>query len=439
MTALLDTYAQFPFEVVEAHGARLKARDGRTLWDLYGGHAVCLLGHSHPAVARAVGAQASKLAFYSNVVPLEIRTRAAERLCRFAEAGLERVFFCNSGAEANENALKLALKQTGRTKIAALSGGWHGRTLLALSATDDAKLTPGLEGVLCRCVRLRPNEEQELAGVDETVAAVIVEPILSIAGIVELTHGYLAALRRRCDEVGAMLIFDEVQTGMGRTGRPFVAGWGGEAGRLEADTTRPEKGRGFDGPRAKQELHPIEAQWESFPTAAAGEGTRCARGERKGATALSMQEVLPDMVTSAKGIANGVPMGAVLMNERVAERVRLNDLGSTFGGGPLACAAMLAVIETIEREALLGHAAAVERRMRETLCVGPVESVVGRGCLIGLRVSGAAKVVQKQLMECGFVTGTSADERVLRLMPPINLPLEAVDEMREALKKCTAE
>jgi len=368
--ALVDTYAQFPLDVVEGHGSRLRTRDGREYWDFYGGHAVALLGHSHPAVTRAVAEQAGRLTFYSNVVPLEIRTRAAERFCRFAGSGLPHVFFCNSGAEANENALKIALQQTGRTRIATLEGGWHGRTLLALSATTEEKLRKPFEWLLCGSVRIRPNEPDEVVAIDERVAAVIVEPIQSIAGIVELDAEFLAALRKRCDEVGAMLIYDEVQTGMGRLGRPFAAGDGG---------------------------------------------------------------VWPDMATSAKGIANGIPMGAVLMSTRVAEGLKSGDLGSTFGGGPVACAALLAVLDTIERENLLAHAEKLYAAMAAKLVVGPVEEVFGRGCLLGLKTVTPAKEVHSALMQRGFVTGTSANPHVLRLMPPINTPLAAVDELADAL------
>ncbi|MGE0482181.1 MAG: aspartate aminotransferase family protein [Phycisphaerae bacterium] len=376
--ALVDTYAQLPIDVVEAHGARLKLRDGRELWDFYGGHAVAVLGHSHPAVAAALADQAQRLAFYSNVLALDIRTRAAETLCRFASnlgpraapVGLEHVFFCNSGAEANENALKLAIQHTGRKRIAMLDGGWHGRTLLALSATTEEKLRAPLEPLLVPSVCLRPNAVEDLARLDESVAAIIVEPILSIAGVVELSGDYLRALRRRCDEVGCYLIYDEVQTGVGRLGRPYVAGDFG---------------------------------------------------------------VCPDLATSAKGLANGVPMGAVLMTSRVADQVKSGDLGSTFGGGPLACAALLAVIDTIERDRLCAHAETLGREMHARLRVGPVQQVLGRGCLIGLRVGGSAKVVHQQLLSAGFVTGTSADPCVLRLMPPISLPLEAVRELALAL------
>ena len=368
--ALVDTYPQLPVEFVSGAGSRLRARDGREFWDFYGGHAVAGIGHSHPAIARAIHEQALTLTFYSNVVPLEIRTRAAQRLCAFAPPGLEHVFFCNSGAEANENALKIALQQTGRRRVAGLRGGWHGRTLLCLSATDDPKLTTPMAGLLCDSVRIEPNSLDDLSRLDDTIAAIIVEPIQSIAGIVELRPEFLAALRERCDAIGAMLIYDEVQTGMGRLGRPLAAG---DAG------------------------------------------------------------VLPEMATLAKGIANGIPMAAVLMNDGVAGRVKQNDLGSTFGGGPVACAAMLAVLDIIEGERLVERAAELGRRMQTQLRVDPVRGVRGRGCLIGLELDRPAKEVQQHLLASGFVTGTSADPRVMRLMPPLNMPFEAVDELAREL------
>ena len=368
--ALIDAYPQLPFTLVSGKGSRVRDTCGREYWDLYGGHAVALLGHSHSGVSDAIRRQAERLLFYSNAAPLDVRTRAAERLSALAPDGLSRVFFCNSGAEANENALKLAIKLTGRPRIAALRGGFHGRTLLSLSATWNERLRQPFAGLLCPCVHVEPNAVESLGEIDERVAAVIVEPVQSMAGVVSLDAAYLRALRRRCDEVGALLIYDEVQTGMGRLGRPFAAGEHG---------------------------------------------------------------VLPDMVTLAKGIANGVPMGAVLTNSSIAEQIQLGDLGTTFGGGPLACAALLAVLETIERERLVEHAAALGKHAHQVLACGPVLEVRGRGCLLGLRVTGSVKVLQEGLLELGFITGTSADAQVLRILPPLNTPLEALDELAEAL------
>jgi acetylornithine/N-succinyldiaminopimelate aminotransferase len=370
MPALIDTYAQFPLDIVSGCGSRLRDRAGREYWDFYGGHAVALLGHSHPAVVRAVAAQAAELTFYSNILALDVRTRAAERLAAMAPPGLSRVFFCNSGAEANENAMKMAMRHTGRTRIGSLVGGWHGRSLLCLAATDDPKITRPFAPLLCDAVRLRPNEIADAERIDETIAAVIVEPIQSIAGVVELGSEFLRALRRRCDRTGVLLIYDEIQTGMGRLGRPLAAGDFG---------------------------------------------------------------VTPDLATLAKGIAGGIPMAAVLTTEAIASRIKIGDLGTTFGGGPVACAAHLAVLDVIEREDLLAHAAELGEMMRRQLGVGPVEAVLGRGCLVGLRVRGDAKAVGRRLLERGFLVGASANPQVLRLMPPINMPFDAVSELAAAI------
>jgi acetylornithine/succinyldiaminopimelate/putrescine aminotransferase len=372
MPALIDTYAQFPLDIVSGSGSRLRDRAGREYWDFYGGHAVALLGHSHPAVVRAICAQAAELTFYSNVLPLDVRTRAAQRLAAFAPPGLRHVFFCNSGAEANENALKLALRHTSRTRIASLVGGWHGRSLLCLAATDDPKITTPFVPLLCDAIRLRPNHIDDVGKLDGTIAAVILEPIQSIAGIVDIGGEFLRALRARCDETGTLLIYDEIQTGMGRLGRPLAAGDFG---------------------------------------------------------------VTPDLATLAKGIANGLPMAAVLIGDSLAAKIKTGDMASTFGGGPVACAAHLAVLETIEREGLLAHAQKLGEAIHQQLGVGPVETILGRGCLIGLRVRGDAKALHRRLMDRGFVTGTSANPQVLRLMPPINTSLDAVAELAAVMKE----
>ena len=368
--ALVETYTALPIELVSGSGSRVVDTDGRSYWDFYGGHAVALLGHSHPAVSAAIAEQAATLTFYSTAVPLAIRTRAANRLAEFAPVPLTRVFFCNSGTEANEHALQIAIRRSGRRSIAALEDAFHGRTMLSVSATADPKLHKPLEGLLAPTIRLRPNVIADLEQLNDTVAAVIVEPILSMAGVVELSASYLRALRQKCDDIGAMLVFDEVQTGMGRLGRPFAAGR-------------------FD--------------------------------------------VMPNMVTIAKGMANGVPMGAVLMTQDVASGIALGALGSTFGGGPVACAALLAVLDAIEDEGAVEHAAELGRRMHKRLLAGPVTEVLGLGCLIGLRVRGLAKQVQSALLSHGFIVGTSGASDVVRLLPPLNMPFEAVEDLRAAL------
>ncbi|MEP0766117.1 MAG: aminotransferase class III-fold pyridoxal phosphate-dependent enzyme [Fimbriimonadia bacterium] len=370
MSALVDTYETLPFTVIHGDGMYVYDTDGREYLDLYGGHAVALLGHSPPSVAQAIAEQAKSLLFYSNVAPLDVRDRAARMLTGFAGAPYDKVFFCNSGAEANENALRLAVEKLGRSKIAALRGAFHGRTLLAAAATDQAKRAESLNPWSGPVLRLVPNCTEEIRQIDTDTAAVIVEPILSMAGVITLDHTYLEALVVRCREVGAWLIFDEVQTGMGRTGVPFVAG---------------------------------------------------SRG------------VFPQMVTLAKGIAAGVPMGALLMTGEVAEQVKMGDMGSTFGGGPLACAAMCATVETLEAQDLATNAARIESWVKRHCHVKGVEAVLGRGALLGLRLSLPAKEVHDALMERGIITGKSRDPHVLRLLPPLITREQHVIALAKAL------
>lgn len=356
MSALVDTYETLPFTVSRGDGMYVFDLDGRQYLDLYGGHAVAVLGHSPLAVVQAVAAQARSLLFYSNVAPLEVRESAAHQLTEFAGAPYEKVFFCNSGAEANENALRLAIEKLGRPKVAALRGAFHGRTLLAAAVTDQSKRPDALAPYNGPVLRLTPNCIEEVEQIDTDTAAVIVEPILSMAGVITLEPAYLQALAARCKEVGAWLVFDEVQTGMGRTGVPFVAGSSG---------------------------------------------------------------VCPQMVTLAKGIAAGVPMGAVLMTEEVSDQVKMGDMGSTFGGGPVACAALCATVETLLTQDLMANAARIDGWVRSYCEVPGVQSVLGRGALLGLRLAMPAKQAYEALLEHGIITGKSRDPHVLRLLPPL--------------------
>ena len=359
--ALLPTYAPYPFPLVRGEGDRVFDNHGQAWWDFYGGHCVCATGHSHPTVVKAVAAQAASLLFYSAAAALPVRDEAAAQITAFA--GMDSVFFCNSGAEANENALKVALLLSGRKKLAAFEGGWHGRTLLALSVTDDPKITEPFADQLVPTLRLPFGDLAALATADfSDIAGVIVEPIQSMAGIKTASREWFRALRAKCDASGTLLIFDEIQTGMGRLGTPFAAQFYG---------------------------------------------------------------VRPDIITSAKGLASGVPMGALLMTASVASRLKGGDLGSTFGGGPLACAALLATVEVIESESLMANATAAAARLREELMGPVVTEVLGEGLLLGLRSVHAA-ALKKHLLAQNILVGGSGDPTVLRLMPPLNVSGEAL-------------
>ena len=373
--ALQPTYAPYPFPILRGEGDRVFDDQGNTYFDFYGGHCVCSTGHSHPKVVAAIAAQAKDLIFYSTAANLPIRARAAEGLMEFVNSqqptGLVSVFFCNSGAEANENALKIAAKLTGRTRFAAMQGGWHGRTTLALSVTDDPKIQVGLESFLAPCDRLPLNDLAALDSYDfSQVAAVILEPVQSMSGIRPATPAFLQKLRERTRAAGCMLIYDEVQTGVGRLGHPYVAG-----------------------------LHGVQ----------------------------------PDLVTSAKGIASGVPMGALLISGPVAVALKPGDLGTTFGGGPLACAALLATLQVILEEGLMPKTRILEDMIRQGLKGTCVSEVVGTGLLLGLKVPGGAAKLKAHLQQQRILVGGSGDPEVLRLMPPLNLSLVAVSALLDAV------
>ena len=366
--ALLPTYAPYPFPLVRGEGDQVFDNHGQVWWDFYGGHCVCATGHSHPTVVKAVAAQAASLLFYSAAAALPVRDQAATQITAFA--GMDSVFFCNSGAEANENALKVALLLTGRKKLAAFEGGWHGRTLLAMSVTDDPKMTGPFTDHLVPTLRLPFGDQAVLAAADFLeIAGVILEPIQSMAGIKTAAPEWFQALRAKCDASGALLIFDEIQTGMGRLGTPFAAQFYG---------------------------------------------------------------VRPDLITSAKGLASGVPMGALLMTAGVASKLKSGDLGSTFGGGPLACAALLATVEVIVQEGLMAKASAAAARLREELAGSVVTEVLGEGLLLGLRSPHAA-ALKKHLMQRNILAGGSGDATVLRLMPPLNVSGEALQALVAAI------
>jgi len=374
---LAQVFAQYPMEIAHGEGVWLYARDGRKILDFYGGHAVAGLGYGHSRWLAALERQARQMSFQTNALPIAVRERAAARLVKFTGLGLDTVFFINSGAEANENALKLAFKITGRTQAVALEQGWHGRTAACGAVTwgaiekwygfprtpFDVSFTPRDDpGALPRHI-------------DRNTAAVIVEPVQGVGGAFDVGKPMLEALRRRCDEVGALLIFDEVQCGMGRTGAPFGANYYG---------------------------------------------------------------VTPDMITSAKALGNGFPVSALMLSRRVAREIKYDDMGTTFGGGPLACAAVEAVIDAIESESLLANVRQVSTYIRAHCVIGPVTGVQGAGFLLGLKTSRPAKEVQSALLEKNILTGTSADPRVLRLLPAYILNEGHVDQLCDALSKIPA-
>lgn len=371
---LAPVFAQFPLEVVDAQGVYLHTPDGRKVLDLYGGHAVAALGYNHPRWVEALTTQARQLCFQSNAVPLDVRRRAAAKLANFCGLGLDTVFFVNSGAEANENALKLAFKATGGSEVVAVEGSFHGRTAAAGAITWGAeKKWYGFPAKPFEVKFIKPTEIDRLATViNDRTAAVIVEPVQGVAGAVDLPQEFLQALRTRCSENGSILIFDEVQCGVGRTGHPFAA---------------------------------------------------------------NMYGITPDIITTAKALGAGFPVSAVLMADHVAAYLKVDSLGTTFGAGPMACAVVEAVIDVIESENLLENVRERSAQIRDTCVVGPVTGTQGAGLLLGLRTSRPARDVQAELLELDILTGTSGDPNVVRILAPFTLGSEHVEQLAEALKR----
>jgi acetylornithine/succinyldiaminopimelate/putrescine aminotransferase len=367
----LPVYAQLDLHPIRGQGAWLHLADGRRVLDLYGGHAVAALGYGHPQLVAALHAQAQGLTFQSNLLPLQLRARACAALARFAPPGLDRVFLVNSGAEANENALKIACSATGRGRIVAVEGAFHGRTAAASAVTWGSEKWYGFPRKPFDVSFVSPRDPQGLAqAIGADTAALIVEPVQGVAGALDLPQTFLAEARRRTREAGALLIFDEVQCGMGRTGRPFAADYFG---------------------------------------------------------------VTPDLLTTAKGLGGGFPVGALITNHELSAGLKVGELGTTFGGGPMACAAIETVLAVIRDDGLLENVRTLSARIRTSCQVGPVTSIQGAGFLLGLVCSRPAKEIQAELLERDILAGTSADPRVLRLLPPLILEAEHVALLAAAL------
>lgn len=372
----LATYKKMPVAAERGDGVWIYTSDGDKYLDLYGGHAVAGTGHCHPHVVKALREQSEKLLFYSNLVYSETRARAAEKLVGVAPEKLTKAFFCNSGTEANENAMRMARMFTGRENIVTFTGGFHGRTADAISATFLGKYREiGKPNVPGHIAAEFGNIESVRATADESVAAIMLEPIQSMAGVRTAEPKFFRELRTLCDERGIILIYDEVQTGVGRTGDWFFAG------------------------------------------SPAGDG------------------VVPDIVTLAKALGSGVPVGACLVSDAVASKIKENDLGTTFGGGMLAMACVTATLEAIENDEMLANVKSIELHLRERLKeVEQVVAVHGRGFLLGLEFADKAAPIHKALLDRKIITGTSSDARVLRLLPPLCLKAEEVDLFVDALQ-----
>ncbi|MGM0509885.1 MAG: aspartate aminotransferase family protein [Thermoplasmatota archaeon] len=369
----LQTYKKFPMALVEGKGIKVWDSEGNEYVDLYGGHAVSILGHCHPELVKSINEQCKKLIFYSNAVYNDSRARAGKKMIEVAPRGLKKVFFCNSGSEANETALKIARKYTGKTDIISMKEGFHGRTMGSLSVTGIDKyrtqFQPSLDGT--KLAEFGDMDSiKKLA--DEKTAAVILEPIQSMAGMRTASTEFFRELKEYCEEQEILLIFDEVQTAFGRTGKMFAAQY---------------------------------------------------------------YELTPDIISCAKSIAGGFPMGATIVNERIADTISYGEHGSTFGGGPIACAAAETNIRIISN--LLETVEKTGDYLENKLdLLGGVKKVRGVGLLRGLKLETGAKDVQMKLLDNGFIVGTAVSESdVIRLMPPLVIGREHINVFYTSLEQ----
>ena len=381
---LMPTYGRFPVALVRGRGCRVWDADGREYLDFLAGVAVCALGHAHPEVTAAIREQAERLVHVSNYFHIEPQVRLARLLVDHSFA--DRVFFCNSGAEANEGAIKLARKYAkeridpGRFEIVAMAGSFHGRTLAALTATGQEKVKAGFDPLPPGFVHVPFDDAAALeAAVTEKTAAVLIEPIQGESGVRVPSEGFLAAARGICDRHGILLILDEIQTGIGRTGTLF---------------------------------------------------------------AYEQCGIVPDIMTLAKGLGNGVPIGALLATEKIAQVFGPGTHGSTFGGNPLACAAAEATLGVILRdgprgETLLENALRMGARLLGGLNAirarhPDVTDVRGRGLMIGLELGRDAKPVVDEALSRGLIANAAAGN-VVRLLPPLIVTEAEADEALEIL------
>lgn len=369
---LFDVYPLFDIEITKGRGCHVYDADGTEYLDLYGGHAVVSVGHCHPVVVKAIEKQASQLMFYSNSVINPLQQQLAEKLGKISGYDDYSLFLVNSGAEANENALKLASFHTGRKRVVAFRRAFHGRTSAAVEVTDNPKIVSPLNSN--NNVTFLPLNDidamcDELAKGD--VAAVIIEGIQGVGGIRIPEADFLRVLREECNRYGTVLILDEIQSGYGRSGRFFAHQYSG---------------------------------------------------------------IRPDIITCAKGIATGFPMGAVLISPMFKPSYGM--LGTTFGGNHLACATAIAVLNIIEEEHLVENAAKVGQYLIDRLKEMPeIKEVRGLGLMIGIEMPFEVKELRRHLINVEHVFTGAASTDIVRLLPPLTLTIAQADDFLERFRR----
>ena len=373
---LFDVYSLLDMEPVKAQGAYLWDKEGQEYLDFYGGHAVISIGHTHPHYVEKISEQLSKIGFYSNAVINSLQVELAEKLGALSGYDDYSLFLCNSGAEANENALKLASFTTGRERVLAMKAAFHGRTSLAVTVTDN----PAIQAPVNKSDKISFVELNDVEALREELhkgeyAAVIIEPIQGVGGIQVASDEFLMAAREACDAMGTMLICDEIQAGYGRSGKFFSHQWSG---------------------------------------------------------------VKADIITLAKGIANGFPVGAVMISPAIPAKKGM--LGTTFGGSHLACAAAIAVADVVKAENLVENARVMgEKIMQGIAGVSGVKDVRGRGLIIGIDLSVPQADFRKVLREKYHIMTGLTGKYTLRLLPPLMIGQKEVDRFIEAFRATAQE
>ncbi|MBY5950168.1 aminotransferase class III-fold pyridoxal phosphate-dependent enzyme [Algoriphagus sp. NF] len=374
---LFDVYPLIPITIQKAEGCKLWDDQGREYLDLYGGHAVISIGHTHPHFVKRIKDQLDSIAFYSNSVQIPIQKEYANKLGELSCLHNYQLFLCNSGAEANENAIKMASFATGKPGFIAFKGAFHGRTSGAVALTDNPKIiAPSNARSDFHILPFGDLEETEKTLAHEQIAGVIIEGIQGVGGIQVPETDFLLGLERLCKKYGAKLILDEVQSGFSRTGRFFAHQW-------------------VDG-------------------------------------------LMPDLITMAKGMGNGFPIGGLLISPEFEASYGL--LGTTFGGNHLACAAGLAVLEVLEKEKLQERANELgERLISELRTIPQIQEVRGKGLMIGIDLDREAGPVRSELVnKYQIFTGSAAKKQTIRLLPPLSVEWNQLNSFITAIREILA-
>jgi acetylornithine/N-succinyldiaminopimelate aminotransferase len=367
---LFDVYTVSDVEIIKAQGAKLWDKNGKEYLDLYGGHAVISIGHSHPYYVEKITNQLQNIGFYSNSIKISQQQELAEKLGKLSGYDNYQLFLCNSGAEANENAFKLASFHNGKSKILAFDKAFHGRTSLAVTATDNPSIVAKInQNDNVTFLPLNDKEAFDTA-ISEEVSCVIIEGIQGVGGIRIPETAFIQHVAKTCKENNIVLILDEVQSGYGRTGKFF----------------------------AHQHFG-----------------------------------IQPDIITVAKGMGNGFPIGGVLIAPHILPKKEM--LGTTFGGNYLACAAGIAVLDVLEQENLIEKAASLGDYTMKALAQLPnIKEVRGKGLMIAVELNEPCASVRRQLLEeYGIFTGTSSNKNTLRILPTLNVSQQEIDQLIQAL------